>query len=152
MFPGRTGLLARNPARPRPAVPLGAPTRPARGISGFWIRQACLEPTLVAVRSFRLVDICALDICALDICLESDRQNEIHFQLYCYLELATRNNKKTYQHNFLNMPCIKLVESKTRTYHGRFGSARHMAGRRGAAGPGRTGSRRVGWLRSQPSV
>ena len=24
---------------PRPAIPLGTPTRPARGMSGFWIRQ-----------------------------------------------------------------------------------------------------------------
>ena len=39
MFPRRTGLLAPNPARHRPAVPPGAPTRPARGMSGFWIRQ-----------------------------------------------------------------------------------------------------------------
>ena len=45
-----------------------------------------------------------------------------------------------------------LVESKTRTYHGRFGSARRTAGRRGAARPGKTGRRRVGWPRCQPSL
>ena len=39
VFPGRTVLLAPNPARPSPAAPPGAPTRPARGMSGFWIRQ-----------------------------------------------------------------------------------------------------------------
>ena len=40
MFPSRTCLLALNSARPHPAVPPGAPTRPDRGMSGFWIRQA----------------------------------------------------------------------------------------------------------------
>ena len=44
------------------------------------------------------------------------------------------------------------VESKTRTYHGRFGSAQRTAGRRGGAGPSRTGCRRVGWPRSQRSL
>ena len=39
LFPGRIVLLAPNLARPRPAAPPGAPTRPARGMSGFWIRQ-----------------------------------------------------------------------------------------------------------------
>ena len=47
VFPDRTGLLASNPERPRPATPPCAPTRPARCMSGFWIRQvtygfACL--------------------------------------------------------------------------------------------------------------
>ena len=37
------------------------------------------------------------------------------------------------------------VESKTRTYHGRFVSARRTAGRRDVAGPGRTGRRQDGW-------
>ena len=32
-------LLAPNLARPRLAAPPSAPTRPARGVSGFWIRQ-----------------------------------------------------------------------------------------------------------------
>ena len=45
-----------------------------------------------------------------------------------------------------------LDDSKTRTYHGRSGSARRTAGRRGAAGPGRTGCRRVGRPRSQASL
>ena len=38
-FPGRILLLAPNLARLRPAAPPGAPTRPARGISGIWVRQ-----------------------------------------------------------------------------------------------------------------
>ena len=36
---GQTILSASCPARPRPAVPMCAPTRPARGMSGFWTRQ-----------------------------------------------------------------------------------------------------------------
>ena len=35
-------LMAPNRARPRPAAPPGAPTRPARGMSGFWIRQVLI--------------------------------------------------------------------------------------------------------------
>ena len=38
-LPGRIILLAPNLARPRLAAPLGAPTRPARGMPEFWIRQ-----------------------------------------------------------------------------------------------------------------
>ena len=40
MFPGRIILLAPNPARPRPAAPPGAPTRPARDMSGFWFDRS----------------------------------------------------------------------------------------------------------------
>ena len=48
LFPERIVLLAPNLARPRPAAPPGAPTRPARGMFGFWIRQinvqnSCLQ-------------------------------------------------------------------------------------------------------------
>ena len=32
------------PARPRPAAPPCAPTRPARGMSGFWTRQVTCRP------------------------------------------------------------------------------------------------------------
>ena len=39
LFPRQTVLLANCPARPRPATPPCAPTRPARGMSGFWARQ-----------------------------------------------------------------------------------------------------------------
>ena len=39
---------------------------------------------------------------------------------------------------------VAPVESKTRTHHGRVGSGRRTAGRRGGAGPGRTGSRQIG--------
>ena len=40
MSPGRAVLSASLPAQPRPAAPpCAAPTRPARGVSGFWIRQ-----------------------------------------------------------------------------------------------------------------
>ena len=39
MSPARIVLSAPNPARPRPAGPPCAPTRPARGMSGFWVRQ-----------------------------------------------------------------------------------------------------------------
>ena len=42
-FFGRIVLLAPNFARPRLAAPPGAPTRPARGMSGFWIRQVILN-------------------------------------------------------------------------------------------------------------
>ena len=39
MSPGRTVLSVSRPARPRPAVPPCAPTRPASGTSGFRTRQ-----------------------------------------------------------------------------------------------------------------
>ena len=39
MFPGRKVMLAPNLARLRPPAPLGASTRPARGMSGFKIRK-----------------------------------------------------------------------------------------------------------------
>ena len=44
------------------------------------------------------------------------------------------------------------VESKTRTHYGPVGSGRRMAGRRGGAGLGRTGRRRVDPARRQPSL
>ena len=52
LFPGRIILLAPNLARPRPAAPPGAPTRPARGMSGFWIRQVVYNtrPCLITPR------------------------------------------------------------------------------------------------------
>ena len=43
MFPRRTSLLAPSPARLRPATPPCAPTRSARGMSGFWIRQVIID-------------------------------------------------------------------------------------------------------------
>ena len=39
LSPGRTVLSASRAARPCPTVPPCAPTRPTRGMSGFWIRQ-----------------------------------------------------------------------------------------------------------------
>ena len=42
LSPGQTILLAPSPARPRPAAPPCAPTRPSRGMSGFWTRQLVL--------------------------------------------------------------------------------------------------------------
>ena len=39
LSPRRSVLFASNHARPRPATPLCAPTRIARGMSGFWTRQ-----------------------------------------------------------------------------------------------------------------
>ena len=39
LSPGRTVLSASNPARPRPAALPCAPTRPARGMFEFWVRQ-----------------------------------------------------------------------------------------------------------------
>ena len=39
MSPGRIVLSASRPARPRPAASSFAPTRPALGMSGFWVRQ-----------------------------------------------------------------------------------------------------------------
>ena len=44
------------------------------------------------------------------------------------------------------------VESKTRTHHGRIGSGRRTAGRWSGAGPGRTGRRRIGSPRKQPTL
>ena len=38
-FPGQIIQFAPNSARPRPTAPPDAPTRPARGMSEFWIRQ-----------------------------------------------------------------------------------------------------------------
>ena len=49
MFRGRTVLLASSLARPRPATPPGAPTRPARGMSGFWIRQVIIITTRLII-------------------------------------------------------------------------------------------------------
>ena len=43
LFPGGIILLAPNLARPSLAAPPGAPTRPASGMSGFWIRQVGLH-------------------------------------------------------------------------------------------------------------
>ena len=40
---------------------------------------------------------------------------------------------------------FRHVKSKTRTYYGRFGSARRTAEWRGAVGRGRTACRQVGW-------
>ena len=39
LFPGRIVLLTLNLALPLSAAPPTSPTRPARGMSGFWIRQ-----------------------------------------------------------------------------------------------------------------
>ena len=50
--PGRIVLLPRNLARPRPAAPPGAPIRPARGMSGFWIQQVTLEFVCPCFRRF----------------------------------------------------------------------------------------------------
>ena len=44
------------------------------------------------------------------------------------------------------------IESKTRTHYGPVESGRRMAGRRGGAGLGRTGRRRVDLARRQPSL
>ena len=52
MFPGRIILLAPNLARPRPAAPPGASTRPARGMSGFWIRQVSCLNRISLVRAY----------------------------------------------------------------------------------------------------
>ena len=43
MSPGRIVLSTSSPDRPRPAVLPCASTRPARGMSGFWIRQVVLH-------------------------------------------------------------------------------------------------------------
>ena len=45
----------------------------------------------------------------------------------------------------------KPVDSKTRTYHGRVGTGRRTAGPRGGAGTSKTGCRRVGSPRRQPT-
>ena len=47
---------------------------------------------------------------------------------------------------------VPPVESKTRTHYGPVGSGRRTAGRRGGAGLGRTGRRRVDPARRQPSL
>ena len=55
LSPGRTIPSASRSARPRPAAPPCAPTRPARGMSGFWTRQVqiyisrCLEGAMSIV-------------------------------------------------------------------------------------------------------
>ena len=43
LFPGRTVLSASSPDRPCPAALPCAPTRPTRGMFGFWIRQVVLH-------------------------------------------------------------------------------------------------------------
>ena len=44
MSPGRIDPTASRPTQPRPAALLcAAPTRPARGVSGFWIRQVNVQ-------------------------------------------------------------------------------------------------------------
>ena len=49
-------------------------------------------------------------------------------------------------------PLEELVESKTRTYHGRVETGRRTAGRRGGAELGSTGRRQVGPPRKQPPL
>ena len=61
------------------------------------------------------------------------------------------------QIRFCSTYCMKtdlqiLVESKTRTCHGRVASGRRSVGRRGGAGLGRTGRRRIGPPRRQPTL
>ena len=53
--------------------------------------------------------------------------------------------------NFVLRP-RRPVESKTQTYHGRVGTGRRTAERRGGADPGRTARRRIGSPRRQPSL
>ena len=45
-----------------------------------------------------------------------------------------------------------FVESETQTYHGRNGSGRRKAARRGGAGPSKTVHPRVGSPRTQPTL
>ena len=52
LFPGRIVLLAPNLARPCLAAAPGAPTRPARGLSGFWIRQVFGNKTVYHCAGF----------------------------------------------------------------------------------------------------
>ena len=52
-------MLATNLAQPRLAAPLGAPTRSARVVSGFSIRQVFLDSGLVVVCTSRLGDVYA---------------------------------------------------------------------------------------------
>ena len=68
-----------------------------------------------------------------------------------FTQLNIRGQKKPHWKTHC-MLYLSHVESKTRTYHGRFGSARRTAERRGAAGLDRTGPRRVGWPRSHLSL
>ena len=47
-------MLALNLARPRPAAPPGAPTRPARGMSGLWIQQISSNRMVMARSKYQL--------------------------------------------------------------------------------------------------
>ena len=61
---------------------------------------------------------------------------------------------REYSHSWSSIVLLRivLVESKTRTYHGRVEAARRTAGRRGGAKAGEMGCRQVGSPRIQPSL
>ena len=57
---------------------------------------------------------------------------------------------KTDREPFSCKACPGTCRVKAWTYHGRVGSRRRTTGRRGGAGPGRTGLRRIGKPRRKP--
>ena len=72
MFPGRIVLLAPNLARPRSAASPGSPTRPARGMSGFLIRQVisrtilghALHEKVLVEYALRLIQTYGNELCS----------------------------------------------------------------------------------------
>ena len=71
---------------------------------------------------------------------------------YLFASLRIRSRYRFFGSIFDSENRIRPFESKTRTYHGRVGSGRPMAGQRGGAEPGRTRRRRNGSPRRQLSL
>ena len=123
------------PPRPRPAPPHSpistcpAPSmpRPACGMSGFWIRHVNACSVYWKNKTKDHDDGLTSGSSAMRTPLFVPGCSPMRECILLFIFFDTKNIRELF-----------VVESKTRIYHGRDGSGRRTAGRRGEAGPGRS--------------